>query len=209
MRENLIDILKVIKLGEKLKYELRHSWLSTGRQESVAEHTWRVSLMAMLIEPYLDKKVDIAKLLKMIIIHDLVEAEARDIPAFETMNNMEKKKEKEMNEMRAIENIKDTLKGKLGEDIYNLWIEFENKQSFEAKVANALDKLEAQIQHNEADISTWIDVEYQMSFMLGKHTDFNTVLTQFKDIIEEEAEIKIENEGIVEVENVKLNLVKQ
>lgn len=209
MRENLIDILKVIKLGEKLKYELRHSWLSTGRQESVAEHTWRVSLMAMLIEPYLDKKVDIAKLLKMIIIHDLVEAEARDIPAFETINNMEKKKEKERNEMRAIENIRDTLKGNLGEDIYNLWIEFENKQSFEAKVANALDKLEAQIQHNEADISTWIDVEYQMSFMLGKHTDFNTVLTQFKDIIEEEAEIKIKNEGIVEVENVKLNLVKQ
>ncbi|MFJ5770073.1 HD domain-containing protein [Psychrobacillus sp. NPDC093180] len=207
MRENLIDILKVIKLGEKLKYELRHSWLSTGRQESVAEHTWRVSLMAMLVEPYLDKKVDIAKLLKMIIIHDLVEAEARDIPAFETMNNMEKKKER--NEMRAIENIRDTLKGNLGEDIYNLWIEFENKQSFEAKVANALDKLEAQIQHNEADISTWIDVEYQMSFMLGKHTDFNTVLTQFKDIIEEEAEIKIKNEGIVEVEILKPNLVKQ
>lgn len=200
MRENLLDILKVIKLGEKLKYELRHSWLSNGRQESVAEHTWRVSLMAMLIEPYLDKEVDIARLLKMIIIHDLVEAEAKDIPAFETMNNSEKKKEKEFNERKAMENIRDTLNGALGDDLYNLWIEFENKQTFESRVANALDKLEAQIQHNEADISTWIDVEYKMSFMLGKHTDFNPVLTLFKDIIEEEAELKLKNEGI-EVDN--------
>lgn len=92
MKTNLQNILKIIKLAEKLKSELRHSWLSDGRQESVAEHTWRVSLMAVLVEPYLTDRVDITKLLKMIIIHDLVEAEARDIPAFYTMDNEERKK---------------------------------------------------------------------------------------------------------------------
>ena len=49
------NILQVIALAEKLKYEMRHSWLSNGRQESVAEHTWRMSLMAILVEPYLIK----------------------------------------------------------------------------------------------------------------------------------------------------------
>jgi len=196
MRKNIEDIYKVIKLGEKLKSEMRHSWLSDGRQESVAEHTWRVSLMAMLIEPYLDKQVDIGKLLKMIIIHDLVEAEARDIPAFDTMNNDQKKKEKEVSELKAIENIRNTLQGDLGDDIFNLWIEFEHKQTYEAKVANALDKLEAQIQHNEADIITWIDIEYKMSFMLEKHTEFDSILTLFKNIIEEESEIKLTNAGL-------------
>ena len=196
MRKKLGDIYKVIKLGEKLKSEMRHSWLSDGRQESVAEHTWRVSLMAMLIEPYLTEKVDIGKLLKMIIIHDLVEAEARDIPAFDTMNNEQRKKEKELSERKAIENIKNTLQGDLGEDIFNLWIEFEHKNTYEAKVANALDKLEAQIQHNEADINTWIDIEYKMSFMLEKHTEFDSILTLFKNIIEEEAEIKIADAGL-------------
>jgi putative hydrolase of HD superfamily len=93
MKQNLLNILEIVKLGEKLKCELRHSWLSDGRQESVAEHTWRVSLMAMLLEPYLDNKLDIVKLLKMIIIHDLVEAEAKDIPAFETLYNKEKMQE--------------------------------------------------------------------------------------------------------------------
>lgn len=70
MRDQLVNVLNVVNLGEKLKSELRHSWLSNGRQESVAEHTWRVSLMAMLIEPYLDQEIDTAKMLKMIIIHD-------------------------------------------------------------------------------------------------------------------------------------------
>ena len=202
MRDNLVRILEVIKLGEKLKSEMRHSWLSNDRRESVAEHTWRVSLMAMLIEPYLNQAVDSARLLKMIIVHDLVEAEATDIPAFDTMNNAELKEQKQINEIRAIEKIRDTLQGSLGEDVYNLWMEFEHKETFEAKVANALDKLEAQIQHNEADISTWLDVEHKMSFMMGKHTDFHPVLTMFKELIEEDAELKLRNAGI-DVERLK------
>lgn len=202
MRDNLLRILEVIKLGEKLKSEMRHSWLSNGRRESVAEHTWRVSLMAMLIEPYLNQAVDSARLLKMIIVHDLVEAEATDIPAFDTMNNAELKKQKQLNEIKAIERIRDTLQGSLGEDVYNLWMEFEHKETFEAKVANALDKLEAQIQHNEADISTWLDVEHKMSFMMGKHTNFHPVLTLFKELIEEDAEVKLRDAGI-DVERLK------
>ncbi|KJB88143.1 HAD family hydrolase [Paenibacillus sp. E194] len=196
MRTQLMNVLNVVNLGEKLKSELRHSWLSNGRQESVAEHTWRVSLMAMLIEPYLDQEIDTAKMLKMIIIHDLVEAEAKDIPAFDTMNNEQLREQKAQNEMKAIQRIRETLKGDLGRDVYDLWIEFEHKQTYEAKVANALDKLEAQIQHNEADISTWIEIEYEMSFMMGKHTDFSPVLSQLKELIEEEAENKLRRAGI-------------
>ena len=202
MRDHLVQILDVIKLGEKLKSELRHSWLSDGRQESVAEHTWRVSLMAMLIEPYLIQKIDSAKILKMIIVHDLVEAEARDIPAFDTMNNAELKEQKQRNEIKAIEKLRDMLPGSLGEDVYQLWMEFEHKETFEAKVANALDKLEAQIQHNEADISTWLDVEHRMSFMMGKHTDFDPVMTQLKELIEEDAVLKLRDAGL-DVEKLK------
>lgn len=202
MRTQLMNVLNVVNLGEKLKSELRHSWLSNGRQESVAEHTWRVSLMAMLIEPYLDQEIDTAKMLKMIIIHDLVEAEAKDIPAFDTMNNEQLREQKAQKEMKAIQRIRETLKGDLGRDVYNLWIEFEHKQTYEAKVANALDKLEAQIQHNEADISTWIEIEYEMSFMMGKHTDFSPVLSQLKELIEEEAEDKLRRAGI-DVDNRK------
>ena len=104
---NLRSALQLIKLGEGLKKELRHSWLSDGRRESVAEHTWRVALMAMALESSLPQKVNSEKLLKMIIIHDLVEAYATDIPAFDTMNNAEAKQTKVENEIKAIEKIRD------------------------------------------------------------------------------------------------------
>ncbi|MBK3495882.1 HD domain-containing protein [Viridibacillus sp. YIM B01967] len=189
-------MLEVLHLAEKLKMEMRHSWLSNGRRESVAEHTWRVSLMGMMIEPYLTEKIDSARMLKMIIIHDLVEAEATDIPAFDTMNDAELKKQKVINETKAIENLRNMLPAPLGEETYELWMEFENKATFEAKVANALDKLEAQIQHNEADISTWLEIEHKMTFMMSKHTDFNPVLTEFKDLIEAEGSAKLKEAGI-------------
>ncbi|QTM98782.1 HD domain-containing protein [Sediminibacillus dalangtanensis] len=196
MNEALKRILEVLKLAEKLKYELRHSWLSNGRQESVAEHSWRVTLMAVFLEPYLGKQVDTAKLLKMITIHDLVEAEATDIPAFDTMDNQQAQMEKQERELQAIENIRKMLGGDLGNDIQQLWMEFEDKSSYEAKVANALDKLEAQLQHNEADIATWLEVEYKMSFMLGKHTDFDQALTSFRQLVEQEAESKLKKAGV-------------
>ena len=87
MEKQISSILEVLTLAERLKFELRHSYTSSGRQESVAEHCWRMSLMAVLIEPLLQQKADTARLLKMIIIHDLVEAEARDISALDVLRN--------------------------------------------------------------------------------------------------------------------------
>ncbi|MEW4326881.1 HD domain-containing protein [Rossellomorea marisflavi] len=190
--DQLKAIMNLIHLSQKLKMEMRHSWLSDGRQESVAEHTWRVSLMAILVEPYLDKSVEMEKLLKMIIIHDLVEAEAGDVPAFDTMGNGKTKALKQEREERAIENIRDMIPGEVGLELYTLWHEFEAKETYEAKVANALDKLEVQIQHNEADLSTWLDVEVDMTYAMGRHVEFDSFLTKLKDLIEMEGHEKIQ-----------------
>lgn len=195
MKNELRTVLEVLSLAEKLKYELRHSWLSNGRQESVAEHTWRMSLMVVLLEPYLDKELDTARTLKMVIIHDLVEAEAGDIPAFE-VTTAKAKELKQAKEKQAIENLRLRLGSGIGQHVYELWHEFEEKQTYEAKVANALDKLEVQIQHNHADISTWLEVEQELCLLMGTHTDFDNCLTQLKELIEESAVQKMEKAGI-------------
>src|ERR1700748_739286 len=105
MEQQITSILKVLTLAERLKFELRHSYTSSGRQESVAEHTWRMALMAVLIEPLLKQKVNTARLLKMIIIHDLVEAEAKDISALDVLRNPVIKVAKAEREKQAIENL--------------------------------------------------------------------------------------------------------
>jgi len=196
MANQLKAVLQVLTLAERLKFELRHSYTSSGRQESVAEHTWRMSLMAVLMEPLLSQKVDIARLLKMIIIHDLVEAEARDVSALDVLRNPEIKIQKIERETRAIENLRNTLISVNGQEIYDLFYEFEHKETYESKVANAFDKLEVQLQHNHADITTWEPIEYDMSYMMDKHTDFDEALGQLKQLIEDDASIKMENAGI-------------
>lgn len=184
-------VLELMRLGQRLKEELRHSWLPAGRRESVAEHTWSVALMAMAIEPHLSTEVNMEHLLKMIITHDLVEAHAKDIPLFYTMDNEEARALKLQNEMRAIEQIRDLIGGESGKAFYNIWLEFERKATYEAKVATALDKLEAQIQQNESDIRTWLPIEHQMLFMLGQYTDFDPALDELRKQVEAEGEKKL------------------
>jgi len=196
MEQQITSILKVLELAERLKFELRHSYTSSGRQESVAEHTWRMSLMAVLIEPLLTQKVDTARLLKMIILHDLVEAEAKDVSALDVLRNPELKIQKVEREKQAIENLRTTLQYTNGQDIHDLFYEFEEKQTYEAKVANALDKLEVQLQHNHADFSTWEEIEYDMSYMMEKHVQFDSVLTELKNQIEQQAEEKMLLNGV-------------
>lgn len=183
-------ILKFLHFAENLKKLTRHSWLSDGRQESVAEHTWRISIMFLLVEPHLDIKVDALKTLEMIVIHDIIEVIAGDVWAFDTFNQ-ETKELKIQKEQAAIEEIKKMLDNETGDKFHTLWYEFEDKLTNEAKVANALDKLEAQVQHNEADLSTWLDIEKDMLHMMHKHVEFNEFLTELKDVIVEEGEQKL------------------
>ncbi len=194
MKDAINNILNLLTLAEKLKFELRHSWLSSGRQESVAEHTWQMALMAMLLHPHLEKSVNLEKTLKMILIHDLIEAEAGDIPFFEVS---ERKNKKEKLEQQAIENIKNMLNSDTGEEIYTLWYEFEAAETNEAKFAKAIDNLEVQQQHNLASLSTWEPIEYELVYnKMDKHCAHDPFLIAFCNAIKGIAEDKMKSGGV-------------
>ena len=84
-----------------------------------------------------------------------------------------------------------------------MFYEFENKETYESKVANALDKLEVQLQHNHADFSTWEEIEYEMCYMMDKYVVFDETLFELKRQIEDDAEQKMKSNGI------DTNLVRQ
>ncbi len=153
-----IEFLNVI---EKLKCNTRHSWTSSGRRESVAEHSWRLAVMAMLCaDEY--PELDMNKVIKMCLIHDFGEAITGDVPAFL------KTKENENAEEKAIENLLELLPDREKEELSSLFEEMNALDTREAKLYKALDNIEALISHNEADISTWLPLEYTENLIYGQ-----------------------------------------
>lgn len=104
--------------------------------------------------------------------------------------------QKQEREKKAIENLRASLSGVNGQEIYDLFYEFEAKVTYESKVANALDKLEVQLQHNHADLATWEEIEYDMSYMMDKYVGFDETLFELKRQIEQEAEEKMRRAGV-------------
>ena len=153
-----IDFLNKI---EKLKCNTRHSWTSSGRQESVAEHSWRLAVMAMLCaDEYPD--LDINKVIKMCLIHDFGEAITGDIPAFlKTAQN-------ELDEDVAVTKLLSVLPADIQTELQSLFDEMNVRETPEAKLFKSLDNLEALVSHNEADISTWLPREYEENLTYGQ-----------------------------------------
>jgi putative hydrolase of HD superfamily len=198
-------LLDFLALAERLKIELRHSWLSNGRQESVAEHCWQMALMAMLVHRHLDRPVDLCKTLRMILTHDLVEALTGDVPCFD---RSERKALKPERERAAIAEIRARLGDPAGTEIHDLWQEFEAKRTPEAKFATALDHLEVQIQHNLASIETWTPIEYDLVYTkMDQHCAFDRFLVALCEGVKEQAEAKMRAAGI-DVDAVKRRLTR-
>lgn len=184
MNDNIPQLLAFVRRAEKLKTELRHSWLSDkSRQESVAEHSWMLSLIALAIFDSIDIKVDQLRVLKMIVIHDLAEAITGDIPAFEVSSRQASKYD---NEFAAITKITEGLSDKTRTEIMSLWQEMEAKKTPESLLAQCIDKVEVEIQHIIADIETWDDGDFGLGpYNKDELFDFNPYMRELKDQVNE------------------------
>ena len=148
---------------EKLKCNTRHSWTSSGRHESVAEHSWRLAVMALLCaDEYPD--LDISKVIRMCLIHDWGEAVTGDIPSFY------KTADHEAEEELAISSLLTQLPVDIREEFSSLYHEMSALETPESKLYKALDQMEAVLSHNEAPLSTWIEREYQENLIYGEQS---------------------------------------
>jgi putative hydrolase of HD superfamily len=197
--ESIVDVLSLV---ESLKHEMRHSWLSNGRQESVAEHTWLMSIAAILMAPKLEHHVDLGHTLKLIALHDIAEAITGDIPYFEESS---RKETKIQDETEAMAKIKAMLPEEIGNLVVDLWREYEDCETVEARFARSLDKLEVQHQHNLADLSTWTEQEYGLVYSkMDKECAYDSSLKTLLSVIRSRAETKMEQGGI-DLESVRKN----
>ena len=144
---DVASVFDFLVVAEKLKTVKRDLVKSDGEFESSADHSWMMGLMAILFEPKLKNKVDMARVMELVVVHDLVEAVAGDVPLREQMSDSGAKKKKIETEQMAIEKMRAMLPEELGDEICELWQEYEELKTPEAKYVRALDKLEAIVQN--------------------------------------------------------------
>lgn len=186
---NVRKFLDLMSIAENLKNNTRHSWTSSGRHESVAEHSWRLGLMAYFMKDEFPE-ADINKVILMCLCHDLGEAITGDIPAFL------KTESDESVENDAVSKLLDTIPQPYKEELSDLFAEMNSLETLEAKIYKALDKMEAIIQHNEADIATWLPLEYDLNLTYGtKEVEFSSYMKQLKQAINEDTMKKIDSQS--------------
>lgn len=182
------EFLDILHVAERLKDTKRHCTTSNGRVESVAEHSYRISLMSFLLKnEFPDANMD--KVTNMCLIHDLGECFTGDIPTF-----IKTEEDRITEDDLLIEWVK-SLPKEVSNEMASLYEEMNEQKTIESKIYKALDKLEAVIQHNESPISTWEEHEYELNKTYAFDTvRFSTWLTSLREEILKDTINKINNE---------------
>lgn len=179
------ELLKALAVAEGLKDTTRHCYTAGGRHESVAEHSWMLTVMAFFLKEEFPE-VDIDKVIRMCMIHDLGECFTGDIPTFD------KGESDEATEEQLLYRWVDSLPGSVSAEMRALYEEMAALQTTEAKLYKAIDNLEAVIQHNHSDLSTWIPKEYSLNLTYGNDkVAFSPYLTELREAIRRDTEEKI------------------
>ena len=181
---NLLDILDI---GERLKEATRHCYTSQGRHESVAEHSWRCALMAYFLKDEFPQ-ADMNKVITMCIIHDLGESFTGDIPTFDKTQEDEKREDYLLKEWLKL------LPQDYSLEMLALFDEMAKRETIEAKLFKAIDSLEALIQHNESDLKTWSENEYELNKVYADDkVAFSKYLTELREEVRKDTIEKLKN----------------
>ncbi|EHH1107963.1 HD domain-containing protein [Vibrio parahaemolyticus] len=175
---------------DKLKSVLRRTRVKSaeGRLENSGEHSWHVALMAVLMEEHANAPVDICRVMKMLLIHDVVEIDAGDTFVYDTAAS----KEQAEKEIKAAERLFGMLPTDQGQELLALWQEFEAAQSDDAKYAKALDRLIPMLLNYHNNGQSWKEnsVMREQALTINKRIEFGSVTLwdKAKELIEEATE---------------------
>ena len=148
----LLKQIQFIQEIDKIKYIFRKTKLiNSNRPENDAEHSWHLAMMAIILAEYANEPIDVLKVLKMVLIHDIVEIDSGDVFMYDTVKSHDNFDE----ELRAAKRIFGILPQKQAEELISLWVEFEEMKTPESKFARALDRLEPLLQNVSNNGGTW------------------------------------------------------
>lgn len=189
---NQRELLDILHMAEMLKCRERHGWTSSGRRESVAEHTFRMAFIVLLLEDEFPE-LDMQKVMMLVLMHDLGEAITGDIPTFEKTGADEKLEE------QAILRYIDSLSSPVAARLRPLMEEALAPTTPEGRLYKAIDKIEAVIQHNEGPLETWLPLEYDLQLTYGvKECEPFPYMKALRELVSEDARRKMREEPVHE-----------
>lgn len=193
--ELLSGRLDFLREAEKLKDVLRSAHTSSGRQESTAEHSWRLCLMALLFEDQLGD-LDLLRVLKLCIVHDLGEAIHGDIPAVAQAAHPDKSQQ----ERADLQLLARALDAPAREHLLELWDEYEGAASAEAQTVKALDKLETLLQHTQGQNPA--DFDYRFNLCYGRrYTDASPLFQALRQQIDADTQRRLDAQAQAAVQH--------
>lgn len=160
---DLLKQIEFIKEIDKLKYIQRKTKLfNSDRHENDAEHSWHLAMMVLVLAEHSNEPIDVLKVLKMVLIHDIVEIDAGDTFLYDTTKNHVNTDE----EFIAAQRIFGILPQKQTQEFIDIWLEFEEGKSNEAKFAKTMDRLQPILQNRSNQGGTWTEfnVSYETVF---------------------------------------------
>ena len=150
--EDLLGQIAFIKEIDKLKYIQRKTKLfNSERNENDAEHSWHLALMAIVLADHSDASIDVLKVVKMVLIHDIVEIDAGDVFIYDMIKSHSNTDEERV----AANRIFGLLPKNQAEELIAIWEEFEAGETNEAKFAKSMDRLEPLLQNTSNNGGTW------------------------------------------------------
>lgn len=176
----LESYLNFIKTIEGIKSVTRTAWTESGRHESTAEHSWRLAMLALVLKDEFPE-LDSYKVLTMCLIHDVGELYTGDIPAIENPCA----EDKESREHEDVSNIFGTLPEKAGTKLLELWEEYSEAATPEARLVKALDKAETILQHNQGKNPPDFDYGFNLSYG-KKYFEDDSRLNVLREVLDKE-----------------------
>ncbi|PIU01517.1 phosphohydrolase [bacterium (Candidatus Torokbacteria) CG09_land_8_20_14_0_10_42_11] len=195
MKNNLHKIFDFLHQAEKLKSTLRYNKTRSGRQESTADHSWRLGLMVFLVVGELKLDLNMERAMKIALVHDIGEALTGDIDAVKIAEGKFQKADKTKLELAAMHKLKNILPASSGVKIYSLWQEYEQGKTKEARFIKALDKLETLTQLVDVGYRTYDKPEFIANYADNAVAEF-PALREMLNIIKQKLKKEFEKGDI-------------
>lgn len=193
--EKFRKVIEFIIEIDKLKEIFRQNYLANGsRKENDAEHSWHMAVMAFLLVEHIDIKVDITKVLKMVLIHDLIEIYAGDTYCYDIAKREQVKKK----EAISAEKLFGMLPNDVSKEYLIIWEEFEKCETNEAKYAKTLDKIQPFILNYNSKGKVWKEKGISSEKVLGRNADVEVVSKKLWNYIQDGVKDSIDKKYIEE-----------